>query len=66
MSGSMTIRYASDGDARDLVRLGALDSSKVPLRARARQLVDDAPRRHRRRLALVRAPQAVASMFNRT
>jgi hypothetical protein len=104
MPGAMTIRYASDGDARDLARLAALDSSKVPagallvaevdgelwaavaiargaaiadpfrpsapvvelLRARARQLVGDAPRRHRRRPALVRAPQAVASMFNRT
>jgi hypothetical protein len=104
MSGSMTIRYASDGDARDLARVAALDSSKVPagallvaevdgelwaavaigcgaaiadpfrpsgpvvelLRARARQLVGDAPRRRRRRPALVRAPQAVASMFNRT
>jgi hypothetical protein len=104
MPGSMTIRYASDGDARDLTRLAALDSSKVPagallvaevdgelwaavaighgaaiadpfrpsgpvvelLRARARQLVGDVPRRHRRRPALVRAPQAVASMFNRT
>jgi hypothetical protein len=104
MSGSMTIRYASDGDARDLARLAALDSSKVPagallvaevdgelwaavaivrgpaiadpfrpsapvvelLRARARQLVGDLPRRQRRRPALVRAPQAVASMFNRT
>jgi hypothetical protein len=104
MSGSMTIRYASDGDARALARLAALDSSKVPadallvaevdgelwaavaigrgaaiadpfrpsgpvvelLRARARQLVGDVPRRHRRRPGLVRAPQAVASMFNRT
>jgi hypothetical protein len=104
MSGPMTIRYASDGDARDLARLAALDSAKVPagallvadvegelwaavaigrgaaiadpfrpsgpvvelLRARARQLVGDTPRRQRRRPALVRAPQAVASMFNRT
>jgi hypothetical protein len=104
MSGSMTIRYASDGDARALARLAALDSSKVPagallvaevdgelwaavaigrgaaiadpfrpsrpvvglLRARARQLVGDAPRWRRRRPTLVRAPQAVASMFNRT
>jgi hypothetical protein len=102
MPGSMTIRYASDRDARDLARLAALDSSKVPagallvaevdgelwaavaigrgaaiadpfrpsgpvvelLRARARQLVGDA--RRPRRPALVRAPQAVASMFNRT
>lgn len=104
MSGSMTIRYASERDTRDLARLAALDSSKVPagallvaevegelwaavaigrgaaiadpfrpsgpvvelLRARARQLVGDAPWRQRRRPALVRAPQAVASMFNRT
>jgi predicted transcriptional regulator len=35
------------------------------LRARARQLVGDAPRRWRRP-GLARAPQAVASMFNRT
>jgi hypothetical protein len=35
------------------------------LRARARQLVGDAPRRSRRPV-LARAPQAVASMFNRT
>jgi hypothetical protein len=104
MPGSVTIRYASDGDGWDLTRLAALDSSKIPagallvaevdgelwaavaigrgaaiadpfrpsgpvvelLRARARQLVGDAPQRHRRRPALVRAPQAVASMFNRT
>jgi hypothetical protein len=36
------------------------------LHARARQLVDDAPRRRWRLLARSRAPQAVASMFNRT
>jgi hypothetical protein len=35
------------------------------LRARARQLVGDAPRRWSRP-RLARAPQAVASMFNRT
>jgi hypothetical protein len=35
------------------------------LRARARQLVGEAPRRWRAP-ALARAPQAVASMFNRT
>jgi len=28
--GSMTIRYASDGDAQALARLAALDSSRVP------------------------------------
>ena len=28
--GSMTIRYASDGDAHVLARLAALDSSRVP------------------------------------
>jgi hypothetical protein len=99
---SMTIRYASEGDAPALGRLAALDSARVPagallvaevdgelwaavaigrgsaiadpfrpsgpvvelLRARARQLVAE-PRR--RRLALPgRAPQALASMFNRT
>jgi hypothetical protein len=99
---SMTIRYASDGDAAALARLAALDCAKVPdgpllvafvdgelwaavaisrgvavadpfrpsgavvelLRARARQLVAE-PRR-RRLAAWGRAPQAVASMFNRT
>jgi hypothetical protein len=30
MPGSMTIRYASCDDARDLARLAALDSAKVP------------------------------------
>ena len=104
MSGAaMTIRFATDGDARDVARLSALDSSTIPqgplllafvdgelwaavaigrgaaiadpfrpsgpvvelLRARARQLVADAPRRWRRP-ALARAPQAVASMFSRT
>jgi hypothetical protein len=101
---SMTIRYASHDDERELARLAALDSSKVPggpllvalvdgelwaavaigrggaiadpfrpsgptvelLRARARQLVADPPRRRLRVAALFRAPQAVASMFNRT
>jgi hypothetical protein len=36
------------------------------LRARARQLVGDPPRRRWRLPARERAPQAVASMFNRT
>jgi hypothetical protein len=99
---AMTIRFASGGDADDLARLAALDSSRVPdgallvafvdgelwaavaigrdaaiadpfrpsgpvvelLRARARQLVAG-PRRRRRAFG-VGAPQAVASMFNRT